>query len=60
VEIIKYKELLRGTGYLAAHETDLDKATGIYVQNKIITNVRKSIENKNYLDIVKHLVDVAG
>ncbi len=60
VEIIKYKELLRSTGYLAAHEADQDKATGIYVPNKVMTNVGKLIANENYLDIVKHLVDVAG
>ncbi|KAA8922422.1 4-hydroxyphenylacetate 3-hydroxylase N-terminal domain-containing protein [Thermoplasma sp.] len=60
VEIIKYKELLRSTGYLAAHESKMDPATSIYVPNRVITNVGKLIANENYLDVVKHLVDVAG
>nr|WP_201796918.1 4-hydroxyphenylacetate 3-hydroxylase N-terminal domain-containing protein [Thermoplasma sp. Kam2015] len=60
VEIIKYKELLRSTGYLAAYESKADPATGIQIPDKVITNVGKLVANENYMDVIKHLVDVAG
>jgi aromatic ring hydroxylase len=60
VEIIKYKEMLRSTGISSAVMADLDTETGLVIPNKVLTNVGKLIANESYLDVVKHLVDIAG
>lgn len=60
VEIIKYKEMLKSTGLSSALMCDLDAETGIAVPNKVLTNVGKLIANENYVDVVKHLVDIVG
>ncbi|MGP6293816.1 4-hydroxyphenylacetate 3-hydroxylase N-terminal domain-containing protein [Caldiplasma sukawensis] len=60
VEIIKYRELLKSTGYLAAYQSRKDKLTGIQYPDRVSTNVGKLVANQNYLDVVKNLIDIAG
>ncbi|MEM3820728.1 MAG: 4-hydroxyphenylacetate 3-hydroxylase N-terminal domain-containing protein [Candidatus Micrarchaeaceae archaeon] len=60
VELIKYKEMLRSTAISSAMMADLDTETGIAIPNKVLTNVGKLIANESYMDVVKHLVDIAG
>lgn len=60
VKLITYKETLRLAGNGAADYAERDSASGIYVPNRIYTNVGKLFANENYLDSVKNLVDIAG
>ncbi len=60
VEVIKYKELLRSTAIASCDLCIIDKLTKIAIPNIIITNVGKLLANENYLNVVKHVIDVAG
>jgi 4-hydroxybutyryl-CoA dehydratase/vinylacetyl-CoA-Delta-isomerase len=58
--IIRYKETLRATAIAAAHLCRVDEETGIAVPDVVMTNVGKLLANEEYVNAVKHLVDVAG
>ncbi len=60
VNLITYKETLRLAGNGASDYAENDPASGIYVPNRIYTNVGKLFANENYLNSVKNLVDIAG
>jgi len=60
VNIIRYKETLRATAIAAAHLCRVDEDTGIAVPDVVMTNVGKLIANEEYVNTVKHLIDVAG
>ncbi len=60
VNLMTYKETLRLAGIGAAEYAEMDTQTGIYVPNRVYTNVGKLFANQNYLDSVKNLVDIAG
>jgi 4-hydroxybutyryl-CoA dehydratase/vinylacetyl-CoA-Delta-isomerase len=60
VRLMTYKETLRLAGYGAADFAENDPSSGIYVPNRVYTNVGKLFANENYLDSVKNLVDITG
>jgi aromatic ring hydroxylase len=60
VELIRYKEMLKATAIAASSIAQIDDITGIAVPNTVMTNIGKLIANESYMDVVKHLIDIAG